>query len=246
MNPHQSKQLAQVDIISKHIVIGWIRQIQQQFNLSNVANLIKAYCILFYFINDNFEHCGEIMNIINTLNNKDTIIRRMKKYKELCFNDGSAFGQLNLNDNKFDCMIWTFQINRLQLWGWKAIYSNIFIGITNTKSTHLNKNVFRSDCTYDQNRLVYGISTKGHKIRMDKYKYYRDSTEDSFKEGDSIRMIFKRRDKKLKFKKNDNIRIATFKNVVLNNDTEVNMVITLQNHYRSKHVSITLSNFRIF
>ena len=229
------KRLGQVDITSKYIVTGWIRQKQQQFQLRNVSELIKSHCILYYFITEYFAVCGHIMNIID----RDTVIRGC----EIDFHDGSAFGVVNLNNNKFDCMIWTFHVNRFE----SSKSTNIFIGISNKLiDTHSNMNIFCSTSTYHYAGLSsYGISAKGQQYKMNEHEYERESAG-SFGEGDTITMILQRRDKILEFQKNYTIQMAVIENVVLPKDEEVNMVIVFSGFWCFKDASVTLLNFRAF
>ena len=227
------KQLKKVDNRLKHLVNCWIRQKQRKFQLENILNLIIARCILYCFIQEKFSECGQVMKIFNgdTINNDNEY--------DYNFDHGSAFGQVNLNCIKFDCMSWTFHINHLSISN--KVFSGlacIIIGITNMRSTHLNKNIFKDDS-------LYGLSSFGQVFTMVKGRCDEDSAG-TFKEGDTITMIYRRKDKLLQFMKNYTIQIAILENVLFNTNEEVNMVVALRDWWWMKHASVTLLNFTAF
>ena len=238
------KQLTKVNNRNKYLITGWIRENQQQWKLHNIADLIKAQCILYYIMFEYFAERGEVIDVISLFQNKDTVTRsRRRDNYEYSFDNGSAFGHVNLNEYKFN-MIWTFYVNRLQLSN-QNTWGNMFIGITNMKNTHLNKNIFATELKYCKKWNSHGISASGHKYTMTKNYHIKETTGIQFKEGDTVTMVFKRKDKTLEFKKN-NIKIATLMNIILNED-EMNMVIAIRGCIEYfKHASITLLNFATF
>ena len=131
-----------------------------------------------------------------------------------------------------------------QVWDEFGFRGCIIIGITNMKSSHLNKDVFTDDIQHYNKCSSYGLSSSGVAFRMVNGRYDQYLAE-TFKDGDTITMIYRRQDKILQFIKNHGMQIALLENVLLNN-SEVNMVVGLRDWYWVKYASVTLLNFSAF
>ena len=94
----------------------------------------------------------------------------------------------------------------------------------------------------------YGLSASGQVFRMVKGRFDEDQLEPAatFEEGDTVTMIYRRKDKMLQFMKNQTIELAILKNVWLDINEEVNMVVGLRDWWWVKRASVTLLNFTTF
>ena len=238
------QQLKQINIETKYLVHGWLRDKENQFKLRNISDLIRSQCILYYFTAEEFAHSGQAFNIITTSNKNDTFARVDPENYIHHSPKGSVFGQINLNENKFNCMVWTFYV--VKLWiqhGYQHEKSgNIFIGITNMRDSHLNRNIFETQRKHPEKWSSYGTSSTGDMYRLSQGQLEQDSAG-TFKAGDTITMTYHRTDKTLEFKRNHGVGIATLENVVFNQEEEVNMFITCSGTWFLRDVSIRLLNF---
>lgn len=229
------KNLCQIDIKYKIIVQGWMRTVKKQYKLSNIPDIIRALCILYYDVKEKFNECVTWGNIITKINDRDTyksnndVIHCVAE--DRCYYKDSVFGSINVNQTNYKTMKWILHINHNN----RKI--DISFGLSSKSNIGSYGCVTLSSSSEGYCRIL--ALRKDYPLSFSKYIATKCITRDV-----AIVMIFNRVDRTLQFQKNDS-DIITLKDIDFGNNNQVWMVVNLLGYgFDSlKDVTITLSDF---
>ena len=125
-NNADMQKLKRIDIESKSIVFGYIRQISTKLTEYNVPIVISFICLAFHFCPECFENCGKDIEIID---NGKTIqkIRNRWNYENITYGNKWVYSM------RKQIVKWTFKVDKLYRYD-----SWISIGIVGS-DIHLNR-----------------------------------------------------------------------------------------------------------
>eukprot|EP01084_Bolivina_argentea_P220808 374135_1 len=148
-----------VDEWTKYTVLGYIRRLQHLLN-TNIPNDVINVCILYYFVSEYFEKCGQNTIASSKINKNDYI----------CMNHSggwnTSYGSIIIDGNKSIHSVyrWTFQI-------YNHAQGGTLIGISNSQFSKINTDMTgskkASDCYY---AFFPKLGTKcSHEYMSDEY-----------------------------------------------------------------------------
>ena len=141
MPPILSK-IKQVDDLHKHIVNGWIRNVNKIYKFLSIPNIINAICILYYYNDEIWKECdphGECYQI-----SPDKKYIKLYQYEDHAIHGINHIFLDEYNKNKYKWVIKICQATLLEDDHWINTYGIISVGL---KSDKYDEFLYESDAT---------------------------------------------------------------------------------------------------